>query len=213
DAEIVVAGTLSSRARRDELRATLQSLAGGRLISMRTDLLNTGLCRIDQSLPNVPASGIEIIFRYGGKDERNETDTYFVGENPVIDLVLPAQIRDGHLWVSIVDVTGNVYHLLPNVNRPNNTIAALRNGATGPVSVRVTYPVEDALTPDKLAFIVDDSALGTGKLVAFLSSGPIFAADRPSAEPVEEFAALLADLPGDASIISLDSRLLITERP
>ncbi len=212
-ADIVVAGTMSSAARRDELAASLQGVAGARPVRVQTSILSTSLCRIDQSLPNVPSAGIEIVYRYGGKDDRNTENTYFVGENPVMDIILPAQITDGYLWASIIDVTGSVYHLLPNERRSDNSVASLRNGIAGPVPLRLTYPVEDATTPDRIAFVVDDSALGTGRLVVFLSSEPVFPTNRPAAEPVDAFADALEAAEAGAAIKTLDSRLLITTRP
>ena len=73
-------------------------------------------------------------------------DGIFVGENPVIDVVLPDDVTDGYLTVSILDVSGNVFHLLPNISRSRITrCASLREAETsGKVPVRVAYSLEES---------------------------------------------------------------------
>ncbi|QHQ36538.1 serine/threonine protein kinase [Algicella marina] len=211
-AEVLVAGTMATAARRDELSATLQSLVGARPIRMRTQILGEDLCRIDQMLRNVPSAGIQIIYGYGAKDDLNASNVYRVGENPVIAINLPEQILDGYVWASFVDVTGTAYHLLPHANRADNSVQSLRDGERGSVEIRLTWPVEDALSPDKMAFVVDDTALGTGKLVVLLSSEPLLQTNRPASEPVSDFVSALQEAGVASGIISFDSRLLITRR-
>jgi serine/threonine-protein kinase len=133
-----------------------------------------------------------------------------VGENPVIDLVIPADVTDGFISVSIIDVSGNVYHLLPNMNRPENDVAVLRAGATGPFKLRIAYPLADNKDPAKIAFLIDPTTLGKSKVIVLHSDKPLFAELRPTTESVGGYAAALktaADA-GTLQIRSLDSRIL-----
>ena len=139
----------------------------------------------------------------------------FVGENPVIDITLPADVTEGFLTVSILDVSGNVFHLLPNLNRQDNFVTALRDGQDGTVSVRVAYSLTEAAINGRLAFRVDDSTLGKSKVIVLHSAEPLFDVMRPTSESAIGFAeALKAHFEANSSSIqSLDSRILTTAKP
>lgn len=147
--------------------------------------------------------------------EPNPSGRFFVGENPVIDVVLPETVTDGFLTVSILDVSGNVFHLLPNITRADHDVASLRNGAAGHVPVRVAYSLEEAAANGGLAFRVDDSTLGKSKVLVLHSAEPLFDGMRPTSESAVGFAeALQASYEADSSRIrSLDSRILVTAKP
>ena len=156
-----------------------------------------------------------MIFGFGDRPDPNPAARYFVGENPVIDVVIPADVTGGNLWVSIVDVTGSVFHLLPNLNRPENDVVTLRAGQTGEVTVRVAYSLAEATGTPKMAFLVDDSIMGKSKIVVLYAPQPVFDTLRPMSESVESFAAALAgqevqDTP--APLFSIDARILTTEK-
>jgi serine/threonine-protein kinase len=124
-------------------------------------------------------------------------------------------VTDGYLTVSVLDVSGKVFHLLPNLNREDNRIAMLRNGATGPVRVRVAYSIAEAKGKGLVAFRVDDSTLGKSKVIVLHSTGPLFNGMRPTSESAGGYAVALEEYAArDAgSILSLDSRILETARP
>lgn len=215
DAAVTVQGRVAETATRVRLFDTLREQAGDRQVILDLEVLNPTLCLIERHLPSAPAGGIRVEFRDGDEDVPNPSGRFFVGENPLIDVVLPADMTDGFLTVSILDVSGNVYHLLPNLGREDNSIADLRDGATGPVSVRVAFSVKDAEQKGRLAFRVDDSTLGKSKIIVLHSSGPLFEGLRPTSESAGGYAQALQDhANADAgSILSLDSRILETARP
>jgi len=208
---VIVRGQFADGRREEELRRALTPLVGDRQILLDTVILNDVLCQIEQEMPDAPSGGMTVTFGYGERDEENRNGLYNVGDNPVIDVVIPADMTRGFLWVSIVDVSGNVYHLLPNRGRPDNSVALLRDGATGAMPIRVAFALSDSDGGSNLAFLVDDTTLGKSKVVAIHSDAPLFPELRPSTESVGGFAEALAGQLS-AGIDGVDSRVLTTEQ-
>ncbi|MFY0312243.1 protein kinase [Leisingera sp. D0M16] len=213
---ILISGRVASTATRLELFDALRALAHERQVVLDVEVLNDSLCVVEQHLPKAPSGGAEVEFAVGGTTvEPNPSGRFFVGENPVIDVVLPGDVTDGYLTVSVLDVSGNVFHLLPNIARPDNAVASLRDGAAGSVPVRVAYSLEESSDGGGIAFKVDDSTLGKSKVLVLHSSEPLFDGMRPTSESAVGFAeALQASYEADSSRIrSLDSRILVTAKP
>ncbi|UWQ43705.1 protein kinase (plasmid) [Leisingera aquaemixtae] len=213
---ILISGRVASTATRLELFDALRALAHERQVVLDVEVLNDSLCVVEQHLPKAPSGGAEVEFAVGGSTvEPNPSGRFFVGENPVIDVVLPGDVTDGYLTVSVLDVSGNVFHLLPNIARPDNAVASLRGGAAGDVPVRVAYSLEESASGGGIAFKVDDSTLGKSKVLVLHSSEPLFDGMRPTSESAVGFAeALQASYEADSSRIrSLDSRVLVTAKP
>lgn len=211
---IIVTGRMATEAGRLALFDALRGVIGERTALIDVEILNPTLCAIEAALPRAPARGFKVIFGFGDRPDPNPAARYFVGENPVIDVVIPADVTDGHLWVVIVDVTGTAFHLLPNLNRPENDVATLRGGQTGEVTLRVAYALAEAQGTPRMAFLVDDSIMGKSKIVVLHAPRQVFEVLRPMSESVESLAAALAAQdPGDAvsSLFSVDSRILTTE--
>ncbi|WP_102108857.1 serine/threonine protein kinase [Oceaniglobus roseus] len=213
DATVVVEGRVASDTTRAALRDSIGNIAGTRSVEIDTETLNPTLCTIDAALPKAPPGGFSIAFSDGRTGQENPTGRYFVGENPVIDVTIPAGVTDGYLLVAALDVSGNVFHLLPNLNRPENAIAALRDGQSGPVTIRVAFSTAEAQSSNgaKLAFEVDDSTLGKTKILVIHTSSQILDGLRPTVESAEGFATALRERSGPVQ--SLDSRILTTARP
>jgi serine/threonine-protein kinase len=211
---VTVSGRVADTATRVQVFDALSAQAGERQVIVDVDVLNETLCLIEAHLPNAPDSGIDVSFRVGDRDEPNPSGRFFVGENPVIDVDLPAEVTDGYLTVSILDVSGNVYHLLPNLNREENAVSALRDGRSGTMKIRVAYPLSD-LAPGRIAFRVDDSTLGKSKVIVLHSSEPLFDGLRPTSESASGYAEALKEYTDQnaSSILSLDSRILTTSQP
>ncbi|MFQ5621857.1 MAG: protein kinase [Paracoccaceae bacterium] len=208
--QVSITGNVASPETRANMFDALAKISGDRRISIKTELLNPQLCLIDSRLPAAPKGGLKVIFGYGDRSDPNPDGSYAVGENPVIDIELPADVQRGFLWVSIVDVTGNVYHLLPNIKRSDNSVLGLRGGRSGPVRIRVAYGLAEAAgDPAKLAFMVDET-FGKSRIVVMRSSGLIFDELRPTTESVAGYAEALAARLGEgaATVRSLDTRLL-----
>jgi len=212
---VTVKGRVAETATRVRLFDALRAVSGDRNIVLDVEVLNPTLCLIESNLPNAPASDIDVAFTVGDRDEPNPSGRFFVGENPVIDVVLPADVTDGYLNVSILDVSGNVFHLMPNLTREDNSIAALRDGQAGEVKVRVAYSLAESAQNGGIAFRVDDSTLGKSKVIVLHSSEPLFDGLRPTSESASGFAEALKQFADshDASIRSLDSRVLVTAKP
>ncbi len=211
---IRVAGTLASRDSLVGLETALQALAGARPLDLdQVVLLNPTLCLIENFLPSAPSSDIAIAFYNGEQnDAPNPTGDFIVGQNPVIDIDLPDDVQDGYLSVSVLDVSGNVFHLLPNVTRQENDVASLRNGDEGPVSVRVAYSIPESRENGGIAFQVDDSTLGKSKVIVLHTDNQLFSTLRPTTESAAGYAEALREQDRNVAtqILSLDSRILTT---
>ncbi|MFA3916461.1 serine/threonine protein kinase [Ruegeria hyattellae] len=213
DTPIEFSGTLAAEATLAALQSGLGAVAGDRPVEADVEVLNPALCLIENFLPAAPPGPIGIDFRKGGEDEWRRPDGAFVvGENPIIDVILPRDIQDGYLSVSVIDVSGNVFHLLPNISRADNDIADLRKGDRGIKSVRVAYSLEESEKNGGIAFMVDDSALGKSKVIAIRSDKPLFADMRPTTESATGYAEALRDRSRsqDTNILSLNSKILTT---
>lgn len=215
-AQIIVTGRMATEAARLQLYDALVAIIGDREATVDVEILNSKLCAIEAALPEAPSEGFQVIFGFGDRPEPNPAARYFVGENPTIDVVIPASVTDGYIWVSLVDVTGSVFHLLPNLNRPENDVASLREGRTGEVTVRVAYSVAEATGTARMAFVVDDSIMGKSKIVILHAPRPVFETLRPMSESVSSFAAAIAGQEEQdqmSTLFSIDARILTTEKP
>ncbi|MCK0149280.1 serine/threonine-protein kinase [Marivita sp. S6314] len=210
---VEIAGNVATSASRDTLFDALSSAVGERTVRVRTTVLNPTLCLIESVMPKAPTSAIDVAFYQGDQNNQpNPTGEFIVGENPVIDVEIPAEVTDGYLSVSVLDVSGNVFHLLPNINRLDNSVEGLRDGQDGDLSIRVAYSIAEAQSNGGLAFRVDDSTLGKTKILVIHSSEPLFNEMRPTSESALSYSeALIAEDRNVASrIYSLDSRILET---
>lgn len=208
---IVVAGRLADNASRIRLFDALTAIAGGREVVIDAEVLNPALCLIETQLPKAPSGGFGVTFGFGDSADPNPSGRYFVGENPVIDVTIPAGVTGGYLYVSILDVSGNVFHLLPNDSRADNAVSSLRAGQSGDVPVRVAYGLTEAQGTAKLAFTVDATSLGKSKILVLHADQPLFPTMRTISEPAKSYADALAGLTGKVN--SLDSRILTTAEP
>ncbi len=212
--EIIVTGRLAQETSRQTLGRQLSNLAGDRPLRIDTEMLNDALCEIDAVLPaSTESGGFELMFGYGDRSDSNLDAVYAVGENPVIDLALPPDVTDGYLRVSIVDVKGVVFHLLPNLFRTENSVEALLEENPEGI-IRLSYGLEEAEGQNRLAFTVDDSVLGKNQILVMHTDAPLFDELRPTTESSASYADALvaARNAGDISIRSIDTAILTTER-
>ena len=211
DATITVTGRLATTETRVGISDAIKAMAGDREVVLDVEMLNPALCLIDTNLPDAAPAGVEVVYGFADRSDPNPSARYFVGERPVIDVILPAEMVDGFVSVSMLDVSGNVFHLLPNVNRPENDVAALRAGATGPFSLRAVFP-KSSIDGSEIGFEVDASSLGKTKLIIIHSAAPLFAEFRPTTESAGGYAEALRRLAdaGTLSVTSLDSSILTT---
>jgi len=189
------------------------NIAGDRNVEVATEVLNKTLCTIDAVLPDAPAAGVEIAFSDGGTGQDIPSGQFVIGDNPVIDVTIPADIVSGFLLVTVLDVSGIVFHLLPNVNRPDNRIEDLRDGRSGPITIRVAYTLDESKAAGgaKIAFLVDENGLGKSRILVLHTQTDILDGLRPTTESAESLSKALEDRQG--AIRSLDSRILLTSKP
>ena len=209
--QVFVLGKVADIGSRVSLSEALVAAIGGRDLLLNVDVLNPALCLVDAVLPNVPEGGFGVTFRMGFDGSENISGRYFVGENPVIEITIPADVTDGYLFVSALDVSGNVFHLLPNLMTADNAVTDLRAGRDGPVVVRLAHPLADAADGSKLAFTVDDSSLGKTKVIVIQSDAQMFEGLRPMTESAGGYADALSNYVG--IVRTLDSRILTTAKP
>lgn len=208
DNQVIVSGRVADIATRAQLSDALNATIGKRDLALDIEVLNPTLCLVDSVLPNAPEGGFTVDFKMGADGTVNTLGHYFVGENPIIDVTIPADVTSGYLFISALDVSGNIFHLLPNILIEDNRIEALRDGRSGPISLRVAHSLADAADGTKLAFTVDDTALGKTKIVVIRAEAPIFDGLRPTTESAQGYANALKERVG--AVMSLDSRILTT---
>ena len=191
--EITVGGKLADSLQAQRLMQRLNELSAGRKIVLQTDLLNPALCEMEKVLPRASACLAEVTFGYGDRPEPNLAATYIEGENPTIDVVLPAHLSDGHLFVFIIDVTGNAYSLVPNSSFPATDIEQLGEVRGSERFIRVAYSfAEQDQQPDLLAFAVDDTP-GESRVYVVQTVMPVFDDLPPDAETVTNLAKEFRD--------------------
>ncbi len=192
-ASVTIAGHVADGAAGLALRERLQDAIGSRTLDLRIEVLNRPVCAVRQLLPPEAQSDLRIWFGFGGEgaERPNPSGAYAVGENPLIDIRLPLDASWGHLHVAAVDVTGAVFHLLPNTYRPTTRLDTLGEVRGDERHVRVAHTVaaraNDATLP---AFVIDET-FGKTLVVAFHTREPLFDTLRPIAESSESFAAAL----------------------
>lgn len=212
DDPVLVKGALATSGSRRDLQTALEDMTDGRNVVMDIEILNPSLCVVENVLPSAPEGGMEILYSDGLSGQKVEAGIFNPGQNPVIDIVVPSDVFTGFLSVSVLDVSGNVYHLLPHLSRPDNSILNLRDGQDGTVPVRVAYPADNSGPAGSIAFTVDDTSLGKSKVLVIHSDAPLFRQMRPGTESAVGYAEALRDRAenSDGIIRSMDSRLLET---
>ncbi len=205
DDRLTVSGIIARQSDAEVIDLVLQDLAEGHEITLNLAVLNAPVCMIEQMLPSTSSIGIEIAYSYGNKAGFVVDGVYHAGENPVIDVVLPAA-RVGFFYGFYIDAEGQVFHLLPHNQRPNNVLPTIGTAENGVRTVRLAFPADEATT-EKLGFNVIEP-YGTSMIVVMVTKTPLFNNLRPRAESVEAFREALA---GAMGVVS-DGQTLVTSR-
>lgn len=192
--EVRVTGDFADGADISALRNSLGDLVGDRPVRVQGTVLNEQLCAIRAVLPPASADTLSIWLGNGVSEAANLTGVYRTGENPVVEIHTPANIEDGYLWVMIVDNTGKVFHVLPNVNDTEQRLGALGEVVGGIRKIRVLCPIETlAQNPQCLAIRITEGDYGKSEVLAVLSSRPLFDMRRPRDESVASVAGALGE--------------------
>ena len=210
-ATISVTGDFAGPADAISVDSALREIAGAREVSVDPVIRNAAICTVEPILPGTTQeAGIAMEYTYGQTGLPNLSGSFRVGENPVMDLVIPGSVRTGFLYVTVIDASGTAFHLLPNQLARQNDVAALRAGVEGPVTLRLAHPLVDA-SNDRLAFTVDgETELGLSLILIYRADSDIFAGLRPTSESVESFADAFEGV--REQVISLDRAYLTTTR-
>ncbi|MEL6205930.1 MAG: serine/threonine protein kinase, partial [Pseudomonadota bacterium] len=130
----------------------------------------------------------------GETGERSTTGVFRTGQNPVVDVEVPATMTEGWLWVLVVDNTGKVFHILPNAYNEEQRIGELGEVDGDVRRIRVLWSVpevqEDAT---RLAVQVTEGDYGKSEVIAVLSENPLFDMRRPRDESVPSVAEALGE--------------------
>ncbi|MEM6617718.1 MAG: protein kinase [Pseudomonadota bacterium] len=207
---ITISGYIAAAAEASRISAFFAQNAPGRSVVSDVRVLNTGVCNVLTELPSESSQALAFTYAYGQKDTPVPGDTFRLGENPVIEVELPAD-RDGYLHVAFVDLAEQVFHLLPHQARTQNTIQTIGNVAGDTRKVRVTFPVSEA-SIQQLGFNVVEP-LGINIVLAVVTDEPLFPDLRPRAESngafLEALDGRLARVEADGGLVTW--RFLLTE--
>lgn len=212
---VEVRGDLAGAGDEERVRAALAPVVGDRRVEVSATLLNEELCAIRALLPPLPSLGMSIRLTEGSTGAPNLPGVFGVGANPVVDLELPASVEEGWLWVILVDNTGEVFNLLPNVSDPEHRLEALGTLENGIRRIRVLHSVQEfEADRTRLAFRISDENFGKSEIIAILSREPLFAVRRPRDESVESFAQGLREaLEADPGLIEAVAARVLEARP
>ncbi|SDE43085.1 serine/threonine protein kinase [Ruegeria marina] len=207
---ITLSGDLEQPEDAAMIQDALRPRIGDRDLRLDTTVLNRDLCAIRAVLPPAPSDALSIRLINGASGQTSLTGVFHTGENPVVDVRVPASTA-GSLWVMVVDNTGKVFHILPNVVRTEHELGELGTVENGLRDVRVLWSIAELQQDDsRLAIQVTEGDYGKSEVIAILSRTPLFDMRRPRDESVSSVAEALAEtLRGrEADILGVASRII-----
>ncbi len=209
--DIKVTGRVAENSDLAKIQAALSAIAGGRTIFTDVVSLSRPICVILAEVPTLDNDSLSLRFGNGDDTQPNLTGIYRVGDNPVIDLLVPATIDNGHIWALAIDVDGNLLNLLPNIGHTETLLTSNGTVEQGKRRIRIAYSNSERAADHKLTNInVDAQSFGKIMVIVFLSDKPLLPELRPSEESAQALAEALhsefAD--GSVKIMSVVSRLM-----
>lgn len=210
-ARITITGNALEPDLDDAVKTALEPVVGDREVVADLEVLNETLCLFRGVLPPLPNNAVSLWFGQGDTGEANLTGVYTTGQNPVVDVLIPATVTEGKLWVLAVDNTGVIFNLLPNVNHEESDISRLGVVENGMRRIRVLYSLDEKRSDNSLlAMQVLDTDYGKSEIVAFLSVNGLFDLRRPRDESVASLVEDLASVEGglEGKVIGFASRIL-----
>lgn len=208
---ITVTGDLARAEDAGAIQTALAPVIGDRDLRIEAIVLNEDLCRIRAVLPVAASGGMSLWMGRGDTGEAVLNGVFQTGQNPVVDVQFPATITGASLWVMVVDNTGKVFHILPNINQPESLVDDLGTVDSGVRRVRVLWSLDDLQeNPRRLAIRVTEGNYGKSEIIAILSKTPLFDLRRPRDESVQSVAEALSEtLAGrEDQIIGVASRII-----
>ena len=208
---VTITGAMESVEARDALQAALEPVIGDRTARAEVTILNKDLCAVRKVLPPVGPGDAMIWFGDGATGAVNLSGIYHAGDNPVVELRVPAGLTGLSLWVLVVDNTNNVFSLLPNERQPDHDIQSLGEVVDGIRHVRVLHSLaEIGAGKGVYSITVDPTNFGKSEIIAILSKTSLFGTRLPATLSVgglaDELQGVIATDPGN--IVSIVSRVI-----
>ena len=210
-ARVPIKGNVAEAGDKARIESALGAVIGSRSLDVDVTVLNSDICAIRDVLPLERTGDMSIRLANGRDGSANLTGVFRTGENPVVDVLVPSTRRNAFLWVMVVDNTGKVFHVLPNINETELRIEALGIIEGGLRKITVLHPRSAlALDPKKLVVEVISGSYGKSEVIAVLSQRPLFDGRRPRDESVISVKEALTEaLAGrETEIISIATRII-----
>ncbi|MGL4236913.1 serine/threonine-protein kinase [Tabrizicola sp.] len=206
-----ITGALETTETRDTLQKALEDTVGDRTVRVDATILNAQLCAVQRVLPPVPSEPLSIWLGDGATGQVNLSGIYHVGENPIVEVLVPADLTGLSLWVVVVDNGGSVFNLLPNIQQSDHDIQDIGIIDNGQRRIRVLHTAADVQARKALfGTVVDDKNFGKSEVIAVLSKTSLFGIRRPKDESIASFAEALEEIvredPGN--IVSVATRVI-----
>lgn len=208
---ITVTGDLASPGDATSIQTALAPMIGDRELRIDAVVLNEDLCKIRSVLPHADSGGMSLWLGRGDTGDTVLSGVFQTGQNPVVDVQFPATITGASLWVMVVDNTGKVFHILPNINQPEAVVDDLGSTDSGIRRVRVLWSLDEVRqNVQRLAVRVTEGDYGKSEIIAILARTPLFDLRRPRDENVDSVAEALAEtLKGrEDQIIGVATRII-----
>jgi eukaryotic-like serine/threonine-protein kinase len=208
---VIISGPVESSTSGDAIQKRLSGTIGDRRLRVEVTPLNTDLCIVRRALPPTASDTLSVWLGDGTTGAVNLTGVFHVDENPIVEVHAPGDLTNGFLWVALVDNTGKVFNLLPNINDEEQDIAALGRIENGIRRIRVLSSIaEFKQNPKLLAMKISATDFGKSEIVAVLSKAKLFDIRRPRDESTASFAEALAEEEklAPSNILAVATRLL-----
>ena len=197
------------------VEAALSDVIGDRKADGQLSVLNDQICAVRAVLPEVPDGQTSIWFGDGKTGAPNTAGVYHPGDNPIVEVLVPADVSGLHLSVFIIDNENRFYSLIPNHKDPETQIDRLGRVENGARHVRVlhstTLPYDDG-HPKPFALSIDPDNFGKQAVIALFTRTPLFPVRNASQMSVdgavEELTSAIAADP--SNVVYMASRLMET---
>ncbi len=197
----------------EALKTALLGHVGDREVVADLVPLTEELCKVRGVLPPLPNNSLSIWFGQGATGESNLTGVFNTGDEVLIDVLMPATITEGHLWVIAVDANNTVFNVLPNALNGQSDITRLSVLENGVRRIRVLHSGQERLADKtRIGMVVTDEDYGKSEIYAFLSTRPLYDVRRPGDESIDSLLQALGGIEGglEGNVIGFAARLLET---
>ncbi len=206
-----ITGNLAEGDTQNKITDLLNPMVGDRSITIGTQTLNQGICTIRRVLAGVPTSGATLALSDGETGLRNLSGVFTIGQNPVVDLLIPEQHGAASVWMFAIDPDGSATNLIPNRINENTQVSQLSSLQDGIYRTRVLDTIAQVKNRNAdLAFEISADDFGKSEIFVILSRAPLFDAPRPESESSAAIAQAMDEIlmQEPASIIGFASTII-----